>query len=350
MTRHYLDHNATTDIRPEVIARMAEVMGRLGNASALHSYGRAAKALVEAAREQVAALVGAPRAQDVIFTASGTEANNMAAWARPDLTYRPSAVEHVAALQARGDAQPLAVDSRGGVQVSEDLSSALVACQLANNETGIVQDLSLLAGKTGYLHVDAVQAAGKIAVDMPALAADSLALSAHKFGGPQGVGALVIRPGLDMPALIHGGGQERRRRAGTENVAGIVGFGLAAELALRDLEATAAHTRKLRDALEASLPDGVQVVGREQPRLPNTACLLLPGKNASLSLMKADLAGVALSSGSACSSGKVAASHVLAAMGIAPDLAETALRISFGRSSSQADLEAAQALLAKLAA
>lgn len=349
MTRHYLDHNATTDMRPEVIARMAEVMGQVGNASALHSYGRAAKALVEAAREQVAALVGAPRPQDVIFTASGTEANNMAAWARPDLVYRPSAVEHAAVLQARPGAQVLPVDPQGLVQPAEDLSSALVACQMANNETGILQDLRVFAGKVGYLHVDAVQAAGKIAIDMPSLQADSLALSAHKFGGPQGVGALIIRPGLDMPAMIQGGGQERRRRAGTENVAGLVGFGLAAELALRDLEATAKHTQNLRDRFEASLPAGVLVVGQGQARLPNTTCLLLPGKSAAMSLMKADLAGLAISSGSACSSGKVAASHVLAAMGFAPDLAETALRISFGRSSTQADLEAATALLAKLA-
>lgn len=343
---HYLDHNATTHIRRQVIERMAEVMGQVGNASALHRYGRQAKALVEAAREQVGALVGAPRPQDVIFTASGSEANNMAAHAAPELCYRPSAVEHAAALQARADAQPLPVDASGQIAVAGmELKQALVACQLANNETGILQDLSGLAEQVGYLHVDAVQAAGKIAVDMPSLGADSLALSAHKFGGPQGVGALVIRPGLDMPAFILGGGQERRRRAGTENVAGIVGFGLAAELALRDLEAYAKHTETLREAFEAGLPETVEVVGRDQARLPNTSCVLVPGKSASILLMKADLAGLALSSGSACSSGKVTQSHVLSAMGIAPEMAATALRISFGRRSTTADVEAALAFL-----
>ncbi len=343
---HYLDHNATTNIRSEVIARMAEVMGQVGNASALHGYGRKAKALVEAAREQVAALVAAPRPQDVIFTASGSEANNMAAHAAPQLAYRPSAVEHAAALQARAEAPPLPVDADGQLDVGGlDLTQALVACQLANNETGILQDPSRLAGQVGYLHVDAVQAAGKIAINMPRLGADSLALSAHKFGGPQGVGSLVIRPGLDMPALIQGGGQERRRRAGTENVAGIVGFGLAAELALRDLETYAQHVRGLRDAFEAGLPDAVQVVGGDQARLPNTSCILVPGKSASILLMKADLAGLAISSGSACSSGKVTQSHVLSAMGIAPKLASTALRVSFGRTSRSEDVTAALAFL-----
>lgn len=343
---HYLDHNATTHIRPEVIARMSDVMEQVGNASALHSYGRRAKALVEAAREQVAALVGAPRPQDVIFTGSGSEANNMAAFAAPGFAYRPSAVEHAAALQARADALPLPVDARGQLSINdEDLSQAIVACQLANNETGILQDLSGLAATVGYLHVDAVQAAGKIPVDMPSLAADSLALSAHKFGGPQGVGALVIRPGLDMPAMIHGGGQERRRRAGTENVAGIVGFGLAAELALRDLDSYARHTQDLRDRFEAGLPQGIEIVGRDQARLPNTSCILVAGKSASILLMKADLAGLAISSGSACSSGKVTQSHVLAALGIAPERAGTALRISFGRNSTHEDVEAALSFL-----
>lgn len=339
---HYLDHNATTPMRPEVIQAMAEAMGQVGNPSSAHGFGRKAKAMVEKAREQVAALVGAQRPQDVIFTGSGTEANNMALRAYPDMRCAVSAVEHDAILQARSDRSILSVDTSG--QLSSASDAELVAVQLANNETGIVIDLP----EAPHLHVDAVQAAGKIPVAFDDLSCQTLALSAHKIGGPQGMGALVIKPGLDMPAMIAGGGQERRRRAGTENVAGIVGFGLAAELAVQQLHTYAPRTKALRDRFEAQLPDWVQIVGAKAKRLPNTSCLLFPGKRAETLMMKFDLGKVAVSSGSACSSGKIGASHVLTAMGIAPDLASSAIRFSFGWNSTDQDVDAALAVIQKL--
>ena len=340
---HYLDHNATTPIKPQVIEAMAQAMAEVGNPSSVHGFGRKAKAAVECARAQVAALVGATRAQDVIFTGSGTEANNMALRAFPHLSCAVSAIEHDAVLKARDDAVILPVSPYGAPEAS---SADLQAVQLANNETGLILDLP----QADHLHVDAVQAAGKIEVRFEDLGCKTLAVSAHKLGGPQGLGALVIEPGLDLPALIKGGGQERRRRAGTENVAGIVGFGLAAELALTHLERTQETTAKLRDDFEARLPDWVQVVGQGQKRLPNTSCVLFPGKRAETLMMKFDLGKVAVSSGSACSSGKVGASHVLTAMGISPDLAGSAVRFSFGWNSTQADVEAALAVIAKLEA
>ena len=321
---------------------MAEAMAQVGNPSSTHGFGRKAKALVERAREQVAALVGAQRPQDVIFTGSGTEANNMALRAFPNLSCAVSSVEHDAVLQARTDCAILDVNAAG--QLCASSAADLLAVQFANNETGIILDLP----SAKHLHVDAVQAAGKIAVDFDALGCQTLALSAHKLGGPQGMGALVIKPDLDMPAMITGGGQERRRRAGTENVAGIVGFGLAADLALKSLTQIQAKTKALRDRFEAGLPDWLQIVGKDARRLPNTSCLLFPGKKAETLMMKFDLAKVAVSSGSACSSGKIGASHVLTAMGIAPDLAASAIRFSFGWSSVDADVDAALAVIHKL--
>ncbi len=356
----YLDCNATAPVRPAVIEAMTEALARVGNASSPHAHGRAARAAVEAARAQVAALVGA-EPDAVHFTASGTEADNWALnWAQAETgTSRRllvSAGEHEAVLAAALGAEriPLRADGLLDLEALDALLSAasdgpapppLVSVQAANNETGAVQPLAevaALARRHGaLLHSDAVQAAGKLPLDVAALDLDLVSLSAHKLGGPQGVGALVLRNGVEPPPLLCGGGQERRRRAGTENVAGIVGFGVAAELARAELPETAARAA-WRDRFEAALrrraPEAV-VFAETAPRLPNTSCFALPGRPAETLLIALDLAGVALSSGSACSSGKLSPSHVLAAMGVPEDLARCALRLSFGWANREADLE-----------
>jgi cysteine desulfurase len=362
----YLDYNATVPAKPAAIAAVAAALAETGNASSVHRFGRLARRTVETAREQVAALVNAAPAS-VVFTGSGTEANNLALHqARAD--GRPifvSAIEHDCVLRAAPDATLIPV-TRDGVVDLEALdrllagtSSAVVAVMLANNETGVVQPLAeivrIARAHGASVHCDAVQAAGKIAIDAQALGADTLALSAHKLGGPQGVGALVVSDGIAMRPLLVGGGQERGRRAGTENVAGIAGFGAAAALAASDLPQMRALAR-LRDATEARLrsvaPEAV-VFGATAERLPNTMCVAMPGVAAETQVMALDLAGIAVSAGSACSSGKVKASHVLAAMGMAP-LASNAIRVSAGWRSTAEDfdrfVEAWTALWARIGA
>jgi cysteine desulfurase len=345
----YLDYNASAPVKPAVVAAMTELLGRVGNASSVHGFGRQARRAVEQAREQVASLVGAKPAQ-VIFTASGTEANNLALRGFPERVLLVSAIEHESVLRAAPDATIIPVGSDGVVDLArlEALLAAaarpaLVSVMLANNETGIVQpvaELVALAHRHGALvHTDAVQAPGRLKLDMAALGVDLLTVSGHKSGGPQGAAALIARS--DPAALLVGGGQERGRRAGTENVAALAGFGVAAELAAAEL-AEAPSLVRLRDALEAGVraaSNKAVVIGAGQARLPNTSCLALPGIKAETQVMALDLAGVAVSAGSACSSGKVSASHVLAAMGLPRTVAASAIRVSLGWTTGDHDVE-----------
>lgn len=357
----YLDCNATAPVRPEVVEAMAEAMSAVGNPSSVHAAGRAARKRVHRAREQVAALVGAPP-EAIVFTSGGTEANNQALHGA-DSPILPLAIEHPSILAAAGDQPPVPVDSDGVIDLKvlanllEGQRPATLAVMLANNETGVVQpvrEVAAIARDAGVrLHVDAVQAAGKIPVDVVDLDADTLSLSAHKMGGPQGIGALILKPGIEQRALLKGGAQERRFRPGTENVPGIVGFGVAASLAMSDTT-FAARVGALRDRLEAharALAPDARIVGAEALRLPNTTCLILPGLSHDTQLIHFDLAGIAVSAGSACSSGKVGPSHVLAAMGVPTDEAASAIRISLGWASQESDVErfidACQDLLAR---
>jgi cysteine desulfurase len=347
--RSYLDYNATAPLKPAVIEAMAGALGATGNPSSVHWAGRSARRALERAREAVAALAGAAP-QAVVFTSGGTETNNQALRSvrGPRLV---SAVEHDSVLAAAPDAERLPVDGDGRIdlgRLAERLAAtrpALVSVMLANNETGVIQpvaEVAALAHRHGaLLHCDAVQAAGKLALDRSALGADLLTLSAHKLGGPQGVGALVLGDGIEPEALLRGGGQERRWRPGTENLPGIVGFGRAAELALEDRDWTL-RVGALRDRLEAAIlaiAPGARVYGRGAERLANTSCLSMPGVSNQTQLIAFDLAGVAVSTGSACSSGKVGPSHVLAAMGVAAAEAAYAIRVSLGWASSAADVE-----------
>jgi cysteine desulfurase len=354
--RTYLDWNATAPLRREARAAMVAALDVFGNASSPHSEGRRARSLVEDARERVAALVGA-RPAEVVFTSGGTEANNavlaggwnaiVVAGIEHDSVLTParrSGAELIDLPVARNGAA--CIDGVAGHMARQRGKRALVSLQLANNETGVLQpvaDVAALAREHGLaVHSDVVQAAGRIAVDMRTLGVDYLTLSAHKLGGPKGAGALVIRDGASLPAFIVGGGQERRRRAGTENVAGLAGFGAAAEAARGDL-AQIARVRALRDGLEAQVreitPDAV-VIAAEADRLPNTTSLALPGAGAETVVIALDLKGIAVSAGAACSSGKVGASHVLAAMGLAPEIARAAIRISLGSTTTERDVAA----------
>lgn len=365
--RTYLDHNASMPLRPE--ARRAVVGGLdvLGNPSSVHAEGRTMRAIVEDAREAVAALVGA-RASEVVFTSGATEAN---AWAVAGWgTICAAGIEHDSVLSpARASGARMidvAVGPDGVVKIEEVaagiLRSAtapactLIALQLANNETGVLQpvaELAAVAAEHGIaVHCDAVQAAGRIAIDMRALGVDTMSVSSHKLGGPQGVGALIVRDGVQRAPLICGGGQERRRRAGTENVAGIAGFGAAAEAARRDITGIE-HIAKLRQRLEdgaRSLVPATVVIGETSPRLANTACLALPGRSAETLVIQMDLAGVAVSAGAACSSGKVGTSHVLAAMQVPAEIARGAVRVSLGWTTTQKDIDAFLAAWARIAA
>jgi len=346
----YLDHNATTSVRPAALAAVCDALSLTGNASSIHRNGRLARRLVEDARDAVAALVQA-NPNDLLFTGCGTEANNLALQGSAVDHRFVSSVEHPSVLQACEQATNLAVDSNGVVDLEaldQMLAAAdgrsLVSVMLANNETGVIQpvaDVVRIARQHGALvHCDAVQAAGKIAVDMGALGVDMMSLSAHKLGGPQGVGALLVRAGLDITAQLRGGGQELRKRAGTENVAGIAGFGAAAMAAKQNL-AQMATLSQWRDRLIDGVRHRaqVQVYGEAATRLPNTICLSMPGVTAETQLMAFDLAGICVSAGSACSSGKIEASHVLSAMGVSDEEALSAIRVSLGWDSQKSDVD-----------
>ena len=342
----YLDHNATAPIRPEAVEAVRAHLGSVGNPSSVHRFGRMARLTVEEARGRVARLVGAGDS-DVIFTSGGTEANNLALAAGGRIVV--SAIEHDSVLVGASDGvSTIPVNSDGIVDLQAlDAMVAdgadLVSVMLANNETGVVQpvaEVAAIARRHGALvHCDAVQAAGKIAIDLPALGVHMLSLSAHKLGGPGGVGALVVDGSLSIEPMLRGGGQEGRRRAGTENVAGIAGFGVAAELAGNGLESFAGLAF-LRDRLEqrlTRLAPGTRFFGASVRRLPNTSCLAAPGLDSETQVMALDLDGVAISAGSACSSGKVSVSHVLAAMGWAE--ASSAIRVSLGWNSRETDID-----------
>lgn len=355
----YLDYNATAPLRPEALAAMTAALGQVGNASSVHGFGRHARRLVEDARERVAGLAGA-RAEQVVFTAGGTEANNLALAGSGRRRLLVSAGEHDSVLQAAVQAERIPLRRDGLISLAKlaDLLAAapepaLVSVQLANNETGVVQpvaEAAALAREFGALvHCDAVQAAGKIPVDFALLGVDLMSLSAHKLGGPQGVGALVVADDVELAPLLRGGGQERGRRAGTENVAAIAGFGAAAEAARAGAETLAAWRDRFEAELLACAPQA-EILGRAAPRLPNTTCVALPGLSAETQLMALDLREVAVSSGSACSSGKVAPSHVLAAMGAPASTSASALRVSSGWGSRPEDYERFLAAWAPLAA
>jgi cysteine desulfurase len=352
----YLDYNATAPVRPEAAAAVARALAVGGNPSSVHGAGRAARALVEQARAEVAKLVAAPPST-IVFTSGGTEANALAiesAVAAGTRRLIVSAVEHDSVLEtarATGAAVEFIPATREGVADLDWLAGRLaawdaadgrpfVALMLANNETGVVQPVAAAAERVraadGWLHVDAVQAAGKVDIDSRALGADTLSLSAHKLGGPQGVGALTFGARARLSRRQHGGGQERGRRAGTENVPGISGFGAAAKAAFEGLSALAAQAG-WRDAAAARLKAaGGVVVGEGAPRLPNTLCIADPGVGSDLQVMAFDLAGVMVSAGAACSSGKVKPSHVLTAMGHEA-LAGSAIRASGGWATSEDD-------------
>jgi cysteine desulfurase len=358
--RSYLDHNATAPLRPEVREAVIDALALNGNPSSVHAEGRAARAAIEQARAKVAKLVGAHPA-NVIFTSGGTEANALALAAQSGEAWHCylSAIEHPSVLSGGRfyrETTTIIPVTPDGVADLDVLRKKLekhkpggwrpfVSLMTANNETGAIQPVAeaapIVHDAGGLLHSDAVQAAGRIPLDMTALGADMVTLSAHKIGGPKGVGALVLAEGASVQPLIKGGGQEGRRRAGTENVAGIVGFGVAAELALADLAKTD-EIAALRDVLEegvrALCPDAV-VLSARVPRLPNTSCIAVPGVKAETLVIGLDLAGFAVSAGSACSSGKVEASHVLAAMGASPEIAHGAVRVSLGFGSENTDIQ-----------
>lgn len=342
--RTYLDHNATSPLRPEAKAAILRAMEICGNASSIHAEGREAKALLEESRDALARALGVI-APMMVFTSGGSEANNHVIKGAPVERLLISAIEHPSVIEAaKASGKPVSVVpvTRDGVIDLESLArllpgpKALVSVMLANNETGVIQplrDVVALAQAHGALvHTDAVQAFGKVPVNFGLLGIDAMTVSAHKLGGPAGAGALVIRDGLALAPLIHGGGQELRRRAGTENLAAIAGFSAAVE------EKSAQDIKGLRDSLESVLEDAV-IFGQGAPRLPNTTCFAMPGMSAETLLMAFDLEGIALSSGSACSSGKVAASHVLAAMGHAPDLTSAAIRVSLGWDTAAAHID-----------
>jgi cysteine desulfurase len=346
----YLDWNATAPLRPEAAAAISAALARCGNPSSVHRWGRAARQQVERSRETIAALFGGVDPSVVVFVSGGTEANHLALRGAGRERVLVSAVEHHSVLDAVADAEMIPVDGNGLVALDEldrrlaaDARPALVSVMLANNETGVIQPvakITAVARKYGALvHCDAVQAGGKIPL-AAAKGADLISLSAHKLGGPPGVGALAVAGGLDVVPIFRGGGQERRRRAGTENLPGIAGFAAAASAAAAGL-ADYERIRTLRDELEAGIaavaPDAV-VLGATSPRLPNTSAVAMPGVPAETQVIALDLDGVMVSAGAACSSGKVGPSHVLAAMRVPPEIATSTIRVSLGWNSSEADI------------
>jgi cysteine desulfurase len=365
--RIYLDWNATAPLRPEARAAMVAALDAVGNPSSVHHEGRAARQLVEQAREHVAALVGT-QARNVTFTSGGTEANVMAlsaALETPDHKrgfgrLLVSAVEHASVRAGGGfaadEVEEVPVCADGVVDLSalegrltelqRDGKIPLVSVMSANNETGVIEPVAAAAALVhaagGLLHVDAVQAMGRIGFDLGRSGADLMTVSAHKLGGPKGVGALIRRSAALHFAgpPVRGGGQERGARAGTENVAGIAGFGAAALAVAAALTVESQKMRALRDRLEAGLLTGPAVIfSRGADRLPNTSLFAAPGIRAETALINLDLAGFAVSSGSACSSGKVTVSHVLAAMGVPRDLAAGAIRVSVGGATCENDID-----------
>ena len=358
----YLDNNATTRMDARVLEAMLPYLsGPYGNASSLHRYGRAARDAVETARAQVAALVGA-QSGELIWTSGGTESNNLAIKGVTEsapptrvlygITDHPAVMETAESLKLRGWAvESIAVNHDGIVDWTAFADQVaygpvrMVSLMRANNETGVIQDVaravSPVRAAGAWLHVDAVQAAGKIPVDFAELGCDLMSLSSHKIYGPKGIGALIVRSEVELSPLHHGGAQERGLRGGTENVAAIVGFGAAAELAVQELDARSAHTRTLRDQLEQGLRElrGIEIFGAGAERLPNTLQFAVHGYDGEALLMQLDRKGIAVSSGSACASGKGEPSHVLIGMDIPHETAKGAIRVSFGQDNTTAEVE-----------
>jgi len=350
-TNIYMDCNATMPIKPGVVSVMSAVLGETGNASSIHRHGRMARKHIEESRTQVAALVQTNPAY-VFFTSGATESNNVVLKSFQGKRVLISAIEHPSVIESAPGAEKIPVNADGivdiaGLEKMLQQATALVSIMLVNNETGIIQPIAEIVrlirkiSPATQIHTDAVQAAGRIAIDFSALQVDFMSLSAHKMGGPQGAGALIMAPGAKIEKLLHGGGQEKRQRAGTENVAAIAGFGKAAELALTGMEqfqSLAAFRDRIEEKLLAAEPR-LKIYGRNSPRVSNTTQLALPGIAAETQLMALDLAGVSVSSGSACSSGTVKTSHVLQAMGIADQDAMGALRISLGWHTTKEEID-----------
>lgn len=357
----YFDHNASTPVEPAALEAMLPYLReRFGNPSSVHRHGRRARAALDSAREQVAALVNAHPSQ-VVFTSGGTEANNLAikgvaACRAPGrlligATEHPSVSEAADSLVEAGwKVERLPVDSAGRLQhraLAAQLrdTPVLMSAMYANNETGTVQDIPAIAqmarAQGALLHTDAVQAAGKLPLDFDACGAHLMSLSAHKIGGPKGVGALVVDKAVDMKPLLRGGGQERDRRSGTENVAGIVGFGAAAALVQERRAAYTLRVQRLREQLEQGLRgfDGVEILSADAGRLPNTSCFAVHGMDGETLVLGLDRLGFAVSSGSACASGSAEPSPVLLAMGVERELARGGMRVSFGWSNTEVEVE-----------
>lgn len=356
----YLDHAATTPVRREVLDAMLPFLGdRFGNPSSMHRWGREARVALDEARERVAATLGA-RTDEICFTSGGTEADNLAilgAW-HARRTERPAVVtsrfEHKAVLATAhqvaregGEERLARVTPDGIVDVEDaerliDSQVAIVSIMWVNNEIGTIQEVPRIAAaarKQGALmHTDAIQAFGKVAIDLASLPIDLLSISGHKIGAPKGIGAMYVRRGVQIEPLFHGGTQDRGRRPGTENVAFAVALATAAELAVRDREKEQARLRALRDGLEraivAAVPDAI-IHGRDAPRVGHISSVSVPGIDAESLLMALDLEGIAASAGSACQSGSVTPSHVLAAMGVRPEIATAAVRMSLGTLSNE---------------
>lgn len=352
MAKTYLDYNATAPIRPEVIELMTKIMGKVGNASSVHGHGRAARKYVEDARIQVANMCGVEPEQ-VIFTSGATEATNAALCQFKDKKTIISSIEHPAVKDSLPNAIEVPVTSDGLVDMTayeqlmnEGEPPALVSIMLVNSETGVIQPVAKMAkiakDKGALFHTEVVQAAGRINISLETLGVDYMSLSAHKFAGPQGVGALILRKGLEAPKFMRGGGQERNCRAGTHNTAGIAGMGLAAQMASDQMDQYQ-QIGKMRDDLEKRLKeisDKVVIYGEDALRICNTTNVGVPGLPAQTQMMALDLDGISVSSGSACSSGSFKPSHVLMAMGVSEEDAKCALRISLGWNTTSADIDA----------
>lgn len=359
----YLDHNATSPLRQEAREAMARALaGPAGNPSSLHARGRAARMIMETARERVARLIGA-LPEEIVLTAGGTESNNLAIYGAaallPSAAGRvvTSAIEHpsvlapVRDLESRGLGVVRVAPSRSGVvETGAVLEAAapgtgLVSLMLANNEVGTLQPVAGIGGelrrRAVLFHCDASQAAGKVPIDVRALHVDLLSIAGHKFGAPQGTGALYVRGGVALRPHLRGGGQELNRRPGTENVAAVAGLGAAAEAAARGMGEEARRTQELRDRLERAVLErvsGARVNGREAPRVPNTSSLAFQGGDGEVLVMALDLEGIAVSSGSACSAGTVRRSHVLEAMGLG-ESAGSSIRVSLGPGTTIEEVE-----------
>ncbi len=350
-----MDYNATAPIRESVIETVASVMTETGNPSSVHAYGRRARQRVEEARSKIAALAAA-RVRDVTFCSGGTEANNAVIRGTGAASIIISTIEHdcgIAAAELAGVPVFKLPVTRDGVvdlaalkaRLEQAPRPALVSVMLANNETGVVQPVAQVSeiakGFEARVHTDAVQAAGKVDISFTDLGVDYLTLSSHKIGGPQGVGAIITAPTAPLKPLVAGGGQELGRRSGTENVAGIAGFGVAALEALEelaDIQRLTAMRNRFEEAVRQASNDAV-IIGASSDRLANTSCVAMPGVKGETQVMHFDLNGICLSSGSACSSGKVKVSHVLTAMAYEAELAEASIRVSFGRNTTEADVD-----------